>query len=95
MTRDEAIAFLNARGVSAAERTWAMGDTIQVLVGPAENHGGITTHRGVFWLVEDGVPAQWSLVRIVRQRESRTKFESLADACAAAAELAEQTEPKD
>ena len=87
MTRDEAIAFLKAHGLSAAERTWSMGDTIEVPIGSASIHAGITVHPDVLWLLEDGVPLRWYLIRVVRQRESRTEFRSLEAACAAALEL--------
>jgi hypothetical protein len=93
MTRDEAIAFLKAHGISAEQRSWAMGDTIEVPLGSAKIHTGITAYPDVLWLLEDGVPLRWYLVRIIQQRESRTEFQSLEAACAAAADLAKHTEP--
>jgi hypothetical protein len=93
MTRDQAITFLKARGVSAEQRRWAMGDTIEVPLGSAKIHAGITVYPDVLWLLEDGVPLRWYLVRIIQQRESRTEFQSLEAACAAALDLSKRAEP--
>jgi hypothetical protein len=93
MTRDEAVVFLTTHGVRAERRTWAMGDTIQVLVGAARNYGGITAYEDILWLLEDGAPPRWYLVRFINLRDSRTEFGSLAEACVAALELSRPAEP--
>jgi hypothetical protein len=92
MTRDQAVTFLEARGVSAKQRRWAMGDTIEVPLGSPTIQAGITIYPDVVWLLEDGVPPCWYLVRIIMQRESRAEFESLEAACNEALELSRRAE---
>jgi hypothetical protein len=77
MTRAEAVAYLQARGLHAIERDWAMGETIGVFTGPMETDVGITVYRRAVyiaphaegWIVEEitgrpptvGEPAVMSL----------------------------------
>jgi len=60
MTRDEAVEYLNSRGLTAGTRDWSMGETVYVLMGEASNHGGITTYPGLLYLapIEDG---RWAI----------------------------------
>ena len=79
MDKQEAIAFLSARGLHAFERDWAMGETIGVATEPMDFGGGITGYRRVVHIVRGD--KGWTVVEIVLQRSVESEPMPLADAC--------------
>jgi len=78
-THADAIAFLQAAGVTASRRDWVLGDTVVVPLGHASTRDGITVHPAVAWLV----PAadSWTIHQPVAQLERKLSFPTLGEAC--------------
>lgn len=88
-TRSEAVEYLKQRGLHAAERDWALGETVVVATGGSV-HDDITVYeRAIYIVPKDG---GWTTFDLDRP-DPRTPVLSLADACARAERIL--TGPRD
>jgi hypothetical protein len=78
-THADAIALLEAAGVPASRRDWAMGNTIAISLGHPSTRDGIAVYPGIAWLVPSG--AAWSINQPVGQLQRALSFPNLAEAC--------------
>ncbi len=78
-THTDAIAFLEAAGVPASRRDWAMGDAVVIPLGHASTRDGIPVHPAVVWLVPS--ERSWAIRQPVAQLERELSFLTLRDAC--------------
>jgi len=84
MDREEAIAWLRARGVDASKRDWALGASIFIPASPPRQSADITCYDNVFYLYPD--PARdgsWIFLRLA-DSESKTPYPDLESAVQAA-----------
>jgi hypothetical protein len=77
-TRREAVEYLQKRGFYAAERDWALGETIVVATSPKED-GGITSYEKAIYLVPKA--AGWTILELDRPSPDDSAEVSLAEAC--------------
>lgn len=87
MTRAEAVAYLQARGLHAVERDWAMGQTIAVFNDPMETDSGITVYRRAVyiaphaegWIVEEitGGPPAVTEPAVLRLEDACVRAETI------------------
>lgn len=79
-TLDDAMALLNARGVRASRRQWALGDTLVVTHAHGETAGGIEVFSLALYIVwTDGI---WEVVSCAHSGPaSVTQCGSLDEAC--------------
>lgn len=87
MTKDEAVAFLRARGFHAFEREWAMGETIGVASEPNGTAQGITVYARIVYIARQ--PNGWVVEELDATPSAHRTAEpkSLEAACADAVSL--------
>ena len=78
-TRDEAVEYFRSRGLHAAERDWALGETVFVATGRVKS-GDIVGYKRAMYIVRKG--GAWTSFELDRPRSEDDVEMSLLDACA-------------
>jgi hypothetical protein len=79
-SRAEAVAFLRSAGFNAAERDWALGETIVVPADPqSSSSGDIVAYRRVIYIVPRA--QGWTVSEISACPVRETVVETLDEAC--------------
>jgi hypothetical protein len=78
-TRSEAVAYLRSRGLHAAERDWALGETIFAATGGQDADGIIVYARAMYIVPRSET---WTSFEFARPREDDDVEMSLQEACA-------------
>jgi hypothetical protein len=78
-TRSEAVAYLRSRGLHAAERDWALGETVFAATG-GHDAGGITVYKRAMYIVPKS--EAWMSFELDRPRPDDDVEMSLQEACA-------------
>jgi hypothetical protein len=78
-TRDEAVEYLKSRGLHAAERDWAVGETVFVATGRVRS-GDVVGYTRAMYIVQKG--GAWTSFELDRPRPEDDVQMSLSEACA-------------